>query len=142
METILLIILAILLPVSFMIGKRIGSKTTVTNTLMKRIEEYSFYPFITNDHGIVEFSQAMFNEAVQYFSQHKNSLAAQQLIIIGEQNNVRNHLSTEELNRYQQLYQKYEGQKLLQENDQFMENYKRILTLIGKSFKGKGMDIP
>lgn len=141
METILLIILAILLPVSFMIGKRIGSKTTATNTLMKRIEEYSFYPFITNDHGIVEFSQDMFNEAVEYFTQHKNSLAAQQLIIIGEQNNVRDHLSTEELNRYLQLYQKYEGQKLLQENDQFMENYKRIVTLIGKSFKGTGIEI-
>ena len=141
METAFFIILALLLPVSFMIGRRIGAKAISSAALKKRIEEYPFYPFITNDHGIVEFSQALFNEGVQHLTQHKNSLAAQQLIIIGEQNNVRNHLSTEELNRYQQLYQKYEGQKLLQENDQFMENYKRIVTLIGKSFKGTGIEI-
>src|SRR6185436_8697501 len=107
----------------------------------KRIEEYSFYPFITNEQGIVEFSQPLFNDAVRFFIKNKNPFATKQLIIIGEQNIVRDVLSTSDLNNYLILYNKFDGQQLLLENDQYMENYKRIVTLFGKSFKGTGIEI-
>lgn len=107
----------------------------------KRVEEYPFYPFVTNEQGIVEFSQPLFNQGVQYFLKNKNPYAAKQLIIIGEQNVVRHKLGTDDLNNYLRIYNKYEGEKLLSENDLFMENYKQIVTLVGKSFKNTGIEI-
>lgn len=141
METALLVGLIILLPVLFFTGYLTGKKAINDSVKPKRIEEYPFYPFITNEHGIVEFSQSLFNEAVRFLVKNKNPFAAKQLIIIGEQNIVRDILATNDLNNYLVIYNKYDGQKLLSENDQFMENYKRIVTLIGKSFKGTGMEI-
>ncbi len=142
METPILIGLILLVPLIFLIGYTVGRKRVMTESKIdKRIEEYSFYPFVTTDNGIVEFSLPKFNEGVKYFIKNKNALASQQLIIIGEQNIVRDILSTPDLNNYLSIYNKYEGQRLLLENDQFMENYKRIVTLIGKSFKGTGMEI-
>ena len=52
----------------------------------KRIEEYSFYPFVVNDDGLVQFDPKNFNEATRYFLKNTDRIAAQQLIIIGEQN--------------------------------------------------------
>lgn len=141
MEAIILTGLIILLPVLFYLGYLFGKRPTQNSARLKRIEEYPFYPFVTNEHGIVEFSQPLFNEAVSYLIKNKNPFAAKQLIIIGEQNIVRDILPTSDLNNYLVLYNKYEGKKLLYENDQFMENYKRIVTLIGKSFKGTGIEI-
>lgn len=141
METMLLVGMIILLPVLFFTGYITGKRATNDSTKTKRIEEYPFYPFITNEHGIVEFSQPLFNEAVRYLIKNKNPFATKQLIIIGEQNIVRDILATGDLNKYLLIYNKYDGQKLLSENDQFMENYKRIVTLFGKSFKGTGMEI-
>ena len=131
----------LLLPVFLYAGYWYGRRSLNLPVIQKRIEEYPFYPFITNAQGIVEFSQSKFNEAVQFLIKNKNSFAAKQLIIIGEENNVRDTLSTENLNQYIVLYNKHDGQKLLLENDRFMENYKRIVTLVGKSFKGTGMEI-
>lgn len=141
MENILLVILIILLPLLFLVGYYLGKKSHKVSAISKRIEEYPFYPFITNEHGIVEFSQPKFNEAVNFFIQNKNPHAAKQLIIIGEQNFVRDVLGTNDLNNYLNIYNKYDGKQLLLENVQFMENYKRIVTLVGKSFKGTGIEI-
>jgi len=141
MESTLILTLIILLPVIFFIGYQIGGKKSINLVKPKRIEEYSFYPFVTNENGMVEFSQPLFNEAVRYLIKNKNPFASKQLIIIGEQNIVRDILASKELNNYLIIYNKYDGQKLLSENDQFMENYKRIVILIGKSFKGTGMEI-
>ena len=133
--------LTILLPVLFFTGYLTGKRATKESVIHKRIEEFPFYPFVTNDQGIVEFSQTLFNQAVTYFIHHKNPFAVKQLIIIGEQNIVRDKLATDDLRKYIQLYNKYRGKELLLENDQFMENYKRIVTLIGRSFKGTGIEI-
>ena len=141
MATELLIGFIILLPVLFYLGYWFGKRASKETILQKRIEEYPFYPFVTNEQGIVEFNQGMFNEAVQHLNKNKNPFASRQLIIIGEENIVRDILSTNDLNQYLALYHKYDGQNLLKENDQFMENYRRIVTLVGKSFKGTGMEI-
>ena len=141
MDNALLAILIILIPVLFFSGYFIGKRALKETVKQKRIEEYEFYPFVTNEQGIVEFSQQLFNDAVKHFIKNKNPFASKQLIIIGEQNIVQDILSTNDLNNYLQLYNKYDGRRLLFENDQFMENYKRIVTLIGKSFKGTGIEI-
>jgi class 3 adenylate cyclase len=141
MNSVLTTILVFLLPVLFVAGYFWGRRKKEEQVILKRIEEYSFYPFITNEQGRVEFSQPLFNEAVAYFIKNKNPFASRQLIIIGEQNIVRDILPTAELNNYLVLYKRYDGQKLLLEQDQFMENYKRIVTLIGKSFKNTGIEI-
>jgi len=125
----------------YVLGYLSGKKIDRNKAKTKRIEEYSFYPFVNNEHGIVEFSQTLFNDAVRFFIKNKNPLATKQLIIIGEQNIVRDVLSTTDLNNYLILYNKFDGQQLLLENDQYMENYKRIVTLFGKSFKGTGIEI-
>jgi len=133
------IIIALIL--GFAAGYYMAGKGNAEPLKPKRIEEYPFYPFVTNAQGMVEFSQPLFNEAVNHLLQNKNPYAARQLIIIGEQNVVRDKLATEDLNAYLRIYNKYEGDRLISENDQFMENYKRIVTLFGKSFKGTGFEI-
>jgi hypothetical protein len=128
MESTVLIALLLLVPALFSLGYWLGKRTTKETVIQKRIEEYPFYPFVTNEQGIVEFNQRLFNEAVQYLVKNKNPFASRQLIIIGEENIVRDILSTTDLNQYLVLYHKYDGQNLLKENDQFMENYRRIVT--------------
>lgn len=126
METVLLVGLFILLPVLYFVGYITGKRTTTDSAKPERIEEYAFYPFVTNEQGIVEFNQHLFNEAVRYFIKNKNPFAAKQLIILGEQNIVRDILATADLNNYLVIHNKYIGPELLSENEQFMENYKRM----------------
>jgi class 3 adenylate cyclase len=141
MSTAFIIVAVVLIPVIFFAGYFISKRINKKILKEKRIEEYPFYPFITNERGLVEFSQPLFNEAVLYFLKNKNDYASKQLIIIGEQNVVRDKLATGDLNNYLRIYNKYEGERLLSENDQFMENYKRIVNLVGRSFKGTGIEI-
>lgn len=141
MYNTMLIVLLVLSPLLLLLGYLAGKGSVRNPTQRRRIEEYPFYPFVTNAHGIVEFSQSLFNEAVKYLGRKKNPLASKQLIIIGEQNMVRDILGSEDLNNYLTIYNRHDGQRLLSENDQFMENYKRIVTLIGKSFRGTGIEI-
>jgi class 3 adenylate cyclase/predicted transcriptional regulator YheO len=134
-------VFAISFPAIFFAGYYTAKATAENRIKRMRIEEYAFYPFITNQQGGVEFSQPLFIAAVNFFKQKRNSFATRQLIIIGEQNNVRDNLSTPDLNKYLSLYNKYDGDKLISENDRFMENYKRIVTLLGKSLRGTGIEI-
>jgi class 3 adenylate cyclase len=106
-----------------------------------RIEEYPFYPFTKNQDGHIEFSPELFNQAVQYFLSKKDQRAAQQLIIIGEQNLVRDTLGSLELNLYKKLYHQYNGDRIIDDNNQFLENFKRIVHLIGRSFPDTGFEI-
>ncbi len=137
----MIIIIAVLYPIFFLGGYFLAFKGNKHKPKEKRIEEYPFFPFITNDRGLVEFSQPLFIEAVHYFLKNKNPYASKQLIIIGEQNLVRDKLETGELNNYLLIYNKFDGERLLSENDQFMENYKRIVNLLGRSFRGTGIEI-
>jgi class 3 adenylate cyclase len=107
----------------------------------KRIEEYPFYPFIKNQQGHIEFSQELFNRGVKHFLSERDQLAAQQLIIIGEQNFVRDILGSAEIEAYKKLYQLYDGKSIINDNNQYLENYKRIVKLIGRSFPGTGIEI-
>jgi predicted transcriptional regulator YheO len=67
--------------------------------------------------------------------------AARQLIFIGEQNNVRAQLEPAEQKVYANLFDKYEGRKIADDTTEYLENYVRIVRLIGKSFPNTGIEI-
>jgi hypothetical protein len=107
----------------------------------KRLDEYEFYPFTTDEAGLVHFSPDRFEEAVAFFLSKRNPTAARELIVIGEQNRVRDTFSSEVLGRYKNLYVAYDGEGVISDNEAFLENYKRIVRLIGQSFPNTGIEI-
>jgi class 3 adenylate cyclase len=123
------------------VGLLLGRSTRRKPGQAKRLPEYSFYPFVTTPSGHVEFSADLFQKAVGHFLSESNATAAGELIVIGEQNFVRDTFSTEPLNRYQELYDTYDGDTVIDDNNAFLENYKRIVHLIGRSFPNAGIEI-
>lgn len=106
-----------------------------------RLEEYDFYPFVVNEQGHVEFDAAAFNVAVTYLLGEQNERAARELIVIGEQNLVRDTFPTDWLQNYKELYAKYRGDDVLGDNTLFLENYARIVHQFGRSFPNTGIEI-
>jgi len=107
----------------------------------KNLDEYDFYPFEEDKNNFPQFSIKDFRLAVHYFLKNKDYTAARQLIFIGEQNNVRNQLEAVELKQYEKLYHQYQGSKIEYDNNEFLENYKRIVHLLGLTFKNMGIEI-
>ena len=107
----------------------------------KRLEEYDFYPFIVNESRHIEFDPEKFDQAVEHFLARSNSIAAKELIVIGEQSFVRDRFQTDEIERYRRLYQRYDGDSVISDNDAYLENYKRIVQLLGRSFPNTGIEI-
>ena len=58
----------------------------------RNLDEYDFYPFTITRENFGEFSLNNFRLGMHYFLKNHDYTAAQQLIFIGEQNNVRNQL--------------------------------------------------
>src|SRR5947199_9353381 len=78
---------------------------------------------------------------MHYFLKNNDYTAARQLIFIGGQNNVRGQLEPAEQKVYAQLFEKYNGRKIADDTTEFLENYVRIVRLIGKSFPNTGIEI-
>ncbi|HSR47316.1 MAG TPA: PAS domain-containing protein [Anaerolineales bacterium] len=108
---------------------------------LQRLEEYGFYPFTTDEAGHVHFDPDAFDTAVQHFLGQRNHRAAGELIVIGEQNLVRETFPTDRLGRYKALYALYDGDAVVHDNDEFLENYRRIVNQIGRSFPNTGIEI-
>ena len=85
------------------LGFRVGQYSVIKTKAGKRLEEFEYYPFITNQDNQVEFSADLFKKAVNHLLAHKDPLAAQQLIVVGEQNFVRDTFGSEDLARYKNL---------------------------------------
>lgn len=107
----------------------------------KNLEEYDFYPFDVDESKRLNFNLEKFSEGVSYFLNHRDYTAAGQLILIGEQNGMDMKLKGEDVRNYKKLYGKYNGQKIINDSIKFLENYKRIVRLIGDSFPDTGMEI-
>jgi len=107
----------------------------------KSLEEYDFYPFALDDKNNLFFDLKRFCTGVLYFLKHRNFDAARQLILVGEQNDVENSLTGDDKTRYRKLYHKFGGDKILDDTAKFLENYVRIVRLIGDSFPDTGMEI-
>src|SRR6266852_2501868 len=107
----------------------------------RTLEEYDFYPFTVSRENFGEFNLNNFRLGVHYFLKNEDHTAARQLIFIGEQNNVRNQLEPAEQKVYAQLFDKYQGKKIADDTHEFLENYERMVRLIGKSFPNTGIEI-
>lgn len=122
-------------------GYFIGKYREKARKYGKNLEEYDFYPFEADKNNFPEFNVKDFRLAVHYFLKNKDNTAARQLIFIGEQNNVRNLLELPELTQYEKLYRVYHGDKIEDDNNEFLENYRRIVHLLGQTFKNMGIEI-
>ncbi len=107
----------------------------------RNLEEYDFYPFTVTRENFGEFSLKDFRLGMHYFLKNQDHTAARQLIFIGEQNNVRAQLEPAEQKVYAQLFEKYDGKTIADDTQEFLENYERIVRLIGKSFPNTGVEI-
>jgi predicted transcriptional regulator YheO len=107
----------------------------------RNLEEYDFYPFIVTRENFGEFSLKDFRLGMHYFLKNEDYTAARQLIFIGEQNNIREKLEPAEQKVYVRLFEKYDGRKIADDTNEFLENYARIVRLIGKSFPNTGIEI-
>lgn len=107
----------------------------------KNLEEYDFYPFRVDAQNFPQFSLNDFRLAVHYLLKNKDVTAARQLIFLGEQNNVRQQLEHLELHQYEKLYHLYEGDRIVDDNNEYLENYRRIVRLLGQTFREMGIEI-
>jgi predicted transcriptional regulator YheO len=107
----------------------------------RNLEEYDFYPFTINRDNVPEFNLNNFRLGMHYFLKNNDYTAARQLIFIGEQNNVREKLEPAEQKEYAKLFDKYDGRKIADDTSEYLENYVRIVRLIGKSFPNTGIEI-
>jgi class 3 adenylate cyclase len=115
--------------------------TRRSRTEEKRLEEYEFYPFDVTADGHVTFSAESFDRAVRYFLEVRNRRAAGELIVIGEQNQVRDTFPSDRLRAYLDLYEAYDGEGIVEDNEAFLANYRRIVEDIGRSFPNTGIEI-
>ena len=107
----------------------------------RNLEDYDFYPFTINRENFPEFNLKDFRLGMHYFLKNNDYTAARQLIFIGEQNNVRAQLEPLEQKVYARLFEKYDGKKIADDTSEYLENYVRIVRLIGKSFPNSGIEI-
>jgi predicted transcriptional regulator YheO len=107
----------------------------------RNLEEYDFYPFTINRDNLPEFNLKDFRLGMHYFLKNNDHTAARQLIFIGEQNNVRTQLEPAEQKEYARLFEKYQGNKIADDTNEYLENYVRLVRLIGKSFPNTGIEI-
>jgi predicted transcriptional regulator YheO len=107
----------------------------------RNLDEYDFYPFTVSRENFGEFNLNNFRLGMHYFLKNEDHTAARQLIFIGEQNNVRTQLEPAEQKVYAQLFDKYDGKKIADDTHEFLENYERIVRVIGKSFPNTGIEI-
>ena len=107
----------------------------------KRLEEYDFYPYMVNRENFPEFNLKDFRLGMHYFLKNVDHTAARQLIFIGEQNNVRNQLEPAEQKVYERLFAKYDGKRIADDTSEYLENFAKLVRLIGKSFPNIGIEI-
>ena len=107
----------------------------------RNLEEYDFYPFTVTRENFGEFSLKDFRLGMHYFLKNEDRTAARQLIFIGEQNNVRDQLEPAEQKVYAQLFDKYDGKKIADDTNEYLENYVRLVSLFGKSFPNTGIEV-
>jgi len=92
----------------------------------KNLDQYDFYPYTINRDNVPEFNLKDFRLGMHYLLKNNDYTAARQLIFIGEQNNVRAQLEPAEQKVYANLFEKYDGKKIADDTNEYLENYARI----------------
>ena len=132
-----LLVSLVVFAVGFVIGKWRGRR----QARGRNLEQYDFYPFAVDKDGFPQFSLPDFEQGVRYLLDKSDATAATQLIVIGEQNGVRYQLQPDALALYEALYARYDGKQLLQDSSEYLENYRRIVRLLGSTFRNMGIEI-
>jgi len=122
-------------------GGRIRRKNKERRRFGRKLEEYDFYPYTINRDNLPEFNLNNFRLGIHYFLKNYDYTAARQLLFIGEQNNARAQLEPSEQKEYARLFDKYEGRKIADDTNEYLENYIRLVRLVGKSFPNTGIEI-
>lgn len=105
------------------------------------LTEYDFYPFKTTADNFAEFDVRDFRLGMHYLLRNRDSRAARQLIFIGEQNNVRELLDKQDKRLFEKLFSKYGGAEITGDATEYLENYRNIVRLLGKTFPHIGIEI-
>jgi hypothetical protein len=132
-----LVVSLIVFASGFLIGKWRGRRSLRGRNL----EQYEFYPFAVDKDGFPQFSLPLFETGVKHLLRRPDVTAASQMIVIGEQNGVRYHLAPEALAEYEKLYARHHGRQILQDSSEYLENYRRIVRLLGATFRDMGIEI-
>lgn len=132
-----LVVSALVFGAGFLIGKyRQRSQMRGRN-----LEQYDFYPFQVDADGFPQFSLELFRRGVDELLEKKDATAATQLIVLGEQNGVRYQLDPGGLASYEKLFGKYDGGRVMKDSSEYLENYRRIVRLLGSTFRGMGIEV-
>ena len=107
----------------------------------RALTEYDFHPYVATPEKFAEFSLEKFRAGVQHFLRNTDRRAARQLIFIGEQNNVRRLLSDADIRSYERLLSKYHGASVTDDAQEYLENYRNIVRLLGRTFRNMGIEI-
>jgi hypothetical protein len=104
----------------------------------KQLEEYEFYPFDLDDKKVLHFDATKFAVAVRHLLTHRDDVAARQLVLIGEQNDVGRTLPHEDKAMYRRLYQKVGGDKIIDDNIRYLE----ALYVLKNNVTGRNTEAP
>lgn len=107
----------------------------------RALTDYDFYPYETTADNFAEFSVRNFRLGMHYLLRNRDSRAARQLIFIGEQNNVRDMLDAQEKRTYERFFSRYRGADVTSDAQEYLENYRDIVHLLGKTFSHMGIEI-
>lgn len=107
----------------------------------KALTEYDFYPYTATPERFAEFSLKDFRLGMHNFLRHRDARAARQLIFIGDQNDVGRQLSEPDRQTYEKLRAKYQASKVTDDTQEFLENYRNIARLIGRTFPNMGIEV-
>lgn len=135
------VIASIIASVILLIAGFLWGKYKERRRFGRNLEEYDFYPYAINRDNLPEFNLKDFRLGMHYFLKNNDYTAARALIFIGEQNNVRTQLEPAEQKVYAKLFEKYDGKRIADDTSEYLENYARIVRLLGKSFPNIGMEI-
>jgi predicted transcriptional regulator YheO len=107
----------------------------------RALTEYDFYPYVPTPEKFAEFSLKDFRLGMHYFLRNIDARAARQLIFIGEQNNVRHILDEAEARSYDRLRAKYHTNNATDDTQEYLENYRNIVRLVGRTFRNMGIEV-
>ncbi len=103
--------------------------------------EYDFYPYVATPEKFAEFSLKDFRLATHYLLRNADSRAARQLIFIGEQNGARQLLNEADIRSYDRLRAKYRTRNPADDTQEYLENYRNIVRLLGRTFRNLGIEV-
>jgi hypothetical protein len=127
--------------VVFTVGYLVGRWRVRRQLRGRNLEQYDFYPFVADADGFPQFSVEHFSRGVRELLRRPDATAAGQMIVIGEQNGVRYQLQPPALADYEKLYARHRGQQVMADSSEYLENYRRIVRLLGSTFRQMGIEL-